>query len=99
MNPLNLNALYRDTTRGLPQHADLRLGADEVLALTRGESLGARHAAALAGLAGTASSVSGGMAGASPLVLFPKVRRTPCRNGLRQRAIVREKPVVIMPQR
>ena len=53
MNPLNLNALYRDTTRGLPQHADLRLGADEVLALTRGESLGARHAAALAGLAGS----------------------------------------------
>ena len=50
MNPLNLNALYRDATRGLPQDADRRLTLDELAQLGRGESLGARQQDALAGL-------------------------------------------------
>lgn len=51
MNPLNLNALYRDATRGLPQDADRRLTVDELVSLGHGKSLGARHDAAIAGLA------------------------------------------------
>lgn len=50
MNLLNLNALYRDATRGLPQDADRRLTVDELASLGRGEHLGARQEAALAGL-------------------------------------------------
>lgn len=51
MAKLNLTSLYRDATRGLPQQADARLTTDELLALARGESLGLRQDAALAGLA------------------------------------------------
>lgn len=51
MAKLNLTSLYRDATRGLPQQADARLTTDELLALARGESLGARQDAALSGLA------------------------------------------------
>lgn len=51
MAKLNLTSLYRDVTRGLPQQADARLTTDELLALARGESLGLRQDAALAGLA------------------------------------------------
>lgn len=51
MDALKLNALYRHATRGLPQDADRRLTVDELASLGRGESLGARHEAALAGLA------------------------------------------------
>jgi hypothetical protein len=46
-----LQALYRQATRGLPNDADRRLGSDELLALARGESLGARHESALQGIA------------------------------------------------
>jgi hypothetical protein len=51
MAKLNLTSLYRDATRGLPQQADERVTTDELLALARGESLGLRQDAALAGLA------------------------------------------------
>lgn len=51
MTKLNLRTMYRDATRGLPQQADHRVTADELLALARGESLGARQDAAVAGLA------------------------------------------------
>lgn len=51
MDKLNLNTLYRDATRGLPQDADRRLTVDELVLLGRGEPLGARQEAALAGLA------------------------------------------------
>jgi hypothetical protein len=51
MTQLNLTSLYRDATCALPQDADARVTTDELLALARGESLGARHDAAVAGLA------------------------------------------------
>ena len=51
MTKLNLPTLYRDATRVPPQDADLRVTTDELLALARGESLGARQDAAVAGLA------------------------------------------------
>ncbi|MBK6436625.1 MAG: hypothetical protein IPF83_12745 [Rhodanobacteraceae bacterium] len=51
MAKLNLSTLYRDATRGLPQDADARLATAELLTLVRGESLGSRQGAALAGLA------------------------------------------------
>ncbi len=51
MATLNLNALYRDATRALPQDADVRVTTDETLALARGESLGARQEAVVHGLA------------------------------------------------
>lgn len=51
MTKLNLTALYRDATHHLPQQADARLTTDEWLALARGESLGDRQDAAVAGLA------------------------------------------------
>lgn len=51
MDTLNLKALYRDATRGLPNNADLRLTNDELLAVAKGHSLGVRHDAALAGIA------------------------------------------------
>jgi hypothetical protein len=51
MHDDRLQALYRNATRGLPNDADRRLTSDELLALARGESLGARQNAALQGLA------------------------------------------------
>ncbi|HWT15428.1 MAG TPA: hypothetical protein VN581_06555 [Patescibacteria group bacterium] len=51
MNTLNLKTLYRDATRALPRDADLRVTTDELLALARGDSLGARQDATVAGLA------------------------------------------------
>ena len=51
MAKLDLKTLYRDATRALPQDADLRLTANETIALARGESLGARQDAAVSGLA------------------------------------------------
>lgn len=51
MAKLNLSTLYRDATRGLPQDADARLATIELLTLVRGESIGSRQGAALAGLA------------------------------------------------
>ena len=50
----DLQALYQRATRGLPNHGDLRLTADELLALAAGRDLGARQADALQGLAGSA---------------------------------------------
>lgn len=44
-------AMYRQATRGLPNDADRRLTGDELLALARGESLGARQHDALLGIA------------------------------------------------
>jgi hypothetical protein len=51
MHDDRLQALYRKATRGLPNDADRRLTSDELLALARGESLGARQNDALQGLA------------------------------------------------
>jgi hypothetical protein len=51
MHEDRLQALYRNATRGLPNDADRRLTSDELLALARGESLGARQSDALQGLA------------------------------------------------
>lgn len=51
MTKLNLHALYRDATRALPQDADARVTTDDLLALARGESLGARQQSAVGGLA------------------------------------------------
>lgn len=51
MDKLNLKALYRDATRGLPQYADRRVDVEELLSLARGESLGARMEDAIAGIA------------------------------------------------
>jgi hypothetical protein len=51
MHEDRLQALYRNATRGLPNDADRRLTSDELLALARGESLGARQQDALQGLA------------------------------------------------
>ena len=50
MDKLNLKTLYRNATRGLPQHADQRVTVDELLALARGESLGARTESAISGI-------------------------------------------------
>jgi hypothetical protein len=51
MTQLNLHTLYRDATRGLPRDADLRVDRDELQRLAAGADLGARQAAAVAGLA------------------------------------------------
>ncbi len=50
MDTLNLKTLYRNATRGLPQHADQRVTVDELLSLARGEPLGARAEAAISGI-------------------------------------------------
>jgi len=50
MDKLNLKHLFRNATRGLPQHADARVTVDETLALARGESLGERGDAAISGI-------------------------------------------------
>jgi len=46
-----LKEWFRAATRGVPNHADQRLGVDELLRLARGEHLGDRHADALGALA------------------------------------------------
>ena len=51
MDKLDLKSLYRDATRGLPQHADQRVTTEELLALARGETLGARQEHAVSGIA------------------------------------------------
>jgi hypothetical protein len=51
MTKLNLTSLYRDATRDLPQDAELRVTADELVALASGQLLGARRNAVVHGLA------------------------------------------------
>ena len=51
MHKLDLKSLYRDATRGLPRHADQRVTTEELLALARGDTLGARQEHAVSGLA------------------------------------------------
>lgn len=58
MHKLDLKRLYRDATRGLPQDGDLRVTTEELLALARGETLGARHDHALAGVGASSESAS-----------------------------------------
>lgn len=64
MSTINLKTLYREATRALPADADLRVTVDELAALSRGESLGARHDAVVSALA-----VSSGQATAARIAL------------------------------
>lgn len=58
-NESRLQELYRAATRGLPTDPGLRLSADELLALSRGEPLAARRQEAVLGLATSSSQTAG----------------------------------------